>query len=137
MSWWSNLFMPQYQKALIDPAQYRAPVEKAQIISEIRRGASGVGDAEIKEWMMRMAGDINRNSDTFTIEQVGHEKDAAKASLERPHDKSFHNFAVMSHLGCDSLLKYMIERANNMARDVKPGAADNMAQAFTGQLAPA
>lgn len=122
------MWMSPAQLALKDPEAYKRPIRREAVIADIDSGRLG-RDHETTAWMRRAAEEVNEGGD-LTIAAAEDSAYRAKAARDRPHDRAYHNFAILSAIGSDALLKYLIARANKIADSVQPGAADELADAF-------
>ena len=79
--------------------------------------------------MRRSAKDVAEGQ-PLTIAAVEAAAERSAAARDAPHDRCYHNFAVLSALGDDALLGYLVARANKIAESIEPGAEEVLGDAF-------
>lgn len=129
MAFLQRLFMDAHQRRLTDPSQYRAPVDREAVLAELEAGASGVTCHETLPSMKRAAKEIDEGK-PLTIAKVADSYDRMLGAVKRPHDRCFHEFAVITLAGDRALLDYLITRANKLADGIQPGAQAALGGAF-------
>lgn len=129
MAFLQRLFMDSHQKRLTDPAAYKAPVDRDQVLAEIDAGASGIRCHETLPAMRRSLQEINEGG-PLTIAKVADSFESMHKAISRPHDRCFHDFGVLALAGDRALLDYLITRANNLADGIQPGAKAELGGAF-------
>ena len=125
----ARLFMDPYQKQLVDPRQFKAPVDREQIMAELDAGAAGRQDHQTMQFMRRAVRDVNEGG-PLTIAAVADSFQSLQSSLRWTTDRSLHEFGVLASVGDRALLSYLIERANRLAEGIHPGAAQQLKGAF-------
>lgn len=124
-----RLFMDSHQKQLVDPNQYRQPLDREQILKEIDAGASGVRCHETLPALRRAVMETNEGG-PLTIAKVADAYESTLSSVRGPHERCYHDFLTIALAGDNALLSYLTRRANDLAQGIKPGAAAVLGRAF-------
>lgn len=128
MRWLSRLMMTPTQRNLTDPAAFGEKVSRSEVLAGIQSECKGY-DHERLAWMQRSAKEIG-SGPTLTIAQVERSRDASKAARDRGYDRAYGEFPILSALGDDALLQFMVARANRLAEGIQPGAKAMLSDAF-------
>ena len=129
MGWMARLLMDSTQRQLVDPGQYRAPLDRDQIMAEVDAGATGVRDHETMQFLRRSVKEVNEGG-PLTIAAVSDSFESLQRELGRTSDRSLHEFGVLASCGDRALLSYLVQRANRLAEGIRPGAAEQLKGAF-------
>lgn len=120
MRWFNNLFMNSYQRALVDPKLYTAPMPAADVRAELET----VRDYESRNYMQSALTDATDKAGNVTLKTVVDQLDGVKGALRFELDRHMHECGTILALGGSMLASHLLARANRIASEIQPGAKD-------------
>jgi hypothetical protein len=125
------MLMDEYQRDLVDPTQYHTPVDARQVLAEVKAGYAGRVDHESYGAMLRAIDELGISKDgKLTIARVADAKRSMDAAIAAPHDRAYDEWAVITNCGNWVLLRYLMTRADAIAKGIQPGATMMLSAAF-------
>lgn len=110
MQWFKRLLMDPYQRRLTDPQAFTQPLDRDQLLAEVR--ANKLGCHETQSFVEGTITDTNPGG-PLTIAAVVDDYRRLKDALEVENDRGLREFGVVASAGHGIALEYLIRRANH------------------------
>lgn len=118
MSFLTRLFMDPHQRQLTRPEDYKAPLDLAQVKSEV---AAKTKDPESRSLMLEALSGFGPQR-PLTVAGVVKDAYSLREATASTTDNTMHQYGVEATLGADMVTSFLIRRANQLADGIKPGA---------------
>lgn len=127
MRWsFKSLFYNGYQKALVDAEHYEKPFKAEDVKKEL----AGVRDYESRNLMESSLTDGTDGQGNVTISRIVTQIETLEWAMRWELDNHMREFGRDAKLGAEMLANHLVARANQIARDIKPGGKDKLGDAL-------
>jgi hypothetical protein len=128
----ARLFMDSHQRALVRPEDYDKPIDARAVANDLRQGTLGIlRDGETASYALETAESYVESRRPMSIASLWADCDQLWELAQRENYADLREMFICSRLGANMLAEVLTERANALARSVKPGATDALGDAFT------
>ncbi len=120
--------MNDVQRSLVNPQDYQAPIDRQQLLAEVKAGKHGQLGHEVGPFVQSAITDTNKDG-PLSLEAVVKARESMRTALSGSYDRCYAEFGKLSFCADDMLVRILVDRANSLAKSVIPGAQEHLGQA--------